>query len=124
MGTIGFVAVVVFLFIVAAAVIVVRRARDFRRLVDDGVEATGVVEEKLAFGRVASARKGKHIRYAYRDAEGREHRFRSQVTEGRYAEFSVGDPIAVVYSRSNPAVSAPKWLVDEAKSALAKGGKR
>ncbi len=103
-----------------AAVVLVRRAGDFRRLVQDGVETTGVVEEKLAFGGGAGTRKAKHLRYAYKDASGREHRFRSQVTEGRFDEFEVGDPIAIVYSRARPQVSAPKWLIDEAKAALAK----
>lgn len=106
--------------IVLAAVVVLRRAGEFKRLVDDGIETTGVVEEKLAFGGGGGTRKGKHLRYAYKDAKGREHRFRSQVTEGRYDRFAVGDPIDIVYSRENPAVSAPKWLIDEAKAAREK----
>jgi len=106
--------------IVAAAIVVVRRAREFGRLVLDGIEATGVVEEKLVFGGGGGTRKGKHIRYAYKDDRGREHRFRSQVTEGRFDQFAVGDPIPIVYSRADPAVSAPKWLIDEAKAAREK----
>ena len=103
-----------------AAVVIVRRAGEFKRLVHDGVETKGVVEEKLVFGGGSGTRRGKHIRYAYRDGEGREHRFRSQVTESRFDEFAVGDPIEIVYSRGNPAVSAPRWLVEEAKAAVEK----
>lgn len=103
-----------------AAFVIVRRAGEFKRLVHDGVEATGVVEEKLVFGGGSGTRRGKHLRYAYRDAQGREHRFRSQVTESRFDEFAVGDPIPIVYSRTNASVSAPRWLVEEAREAFAR----
>jgi hypothetical protein len=110
----------ILVLVAVAAVVIVRRAGEFGRLVQDGIETTGVVEEKLVFGGGAGTRKGKHLRYAYKDDRGREHRFRSQVTEGRYEQFAVGDPIDIVYSRGNPAVSAPKWLIDEAKAAREK----
>ena len=108
------------ILVAVAAIVIVRRAGEFGRLVQDGIETTGVVEEKLVFGGGSGTRKGKHIRYAYKDERGREHRFRSQVSEGRFDGFAVGDPIEIVYSRANPAVSAPKWLIDEAKAAREK----
>jgi hypothetical protein len=120
MGPFLYVLLAFAVFVAAAAFILVRRAGDFRRLVAGGVETTGVVTDKLALGRPGGRRHAKHIRYAYQDASGREHRIRSQVTEGRFDEFGEGDPIAIVYAPDKPGVSAPKWLVDEAKAALAK----
>ncbi len=108
------------ILVAVAAIVIVRRAGEFGRLVQDGIETIGLVEEKLGFGGGGGTRKGKHLRYAYKDERGREHRFRSQVTEGRFDQFDVGDPIDIVYSRANPAVSAPKWLVDEARAAREK----
>lgn len=105
--------------------VVVRRGLQMRLLVMDGVETTGRVVAKLRH--VHSRRKGSQrptvrIHYAYRDAAGGEHEHRSLVTDSFWNAHEEGGPIAIVYSKSQPQVSAPRHLVEQSRAALAKPG--
>ena len=103
--------------------LVIQRGLQMRLLAQDGVETTGRVVARLR--QVPARRKGSHrpvlrIHYAYRDGAGAEHEHRSRVTEAFWNEHADGGPIAVVYAKSRPQVSAPKQLVEHSRAALAK----
>jgi hypothetical protein len=100
---------------------VVRRGFEMAQLVKDGVEATGQVQAKLEYaGASGSRRSTRRIRYAYQDAAGRTHTHTSMITSDFWNAHVEGGPIAIVYSRSRPQVSAPRHLVELSRQALAK----
>ena len=104
-------------------VMVVRRGLQMRQLVTDGVETTGRVVAKLRHRhprRKGAQRPTLRIHYAYRDAAGGAHEHRSLVTDSFWNEHEEGGPIAIVYSKSQPQVSAPRHLVEQSREALAK----
>lgn len=105
--------------------VVVRRGLQMRQLALDGVETTGQVVAKLRHVHVrrkGSQRPSLRIHYAYRDAAGAEHEHRSLVTDSFWNAHEEGGPIAIVYSQSQPQISAPKHLVEQSRAALAKQG--
>ena len=103
---------------------VVRRGFQMRQLVLDGVEIQGVVTAKLEYaGGSGSRRSNRRIAYSYRDAAGAEHRHVSMVTSDFWNGHTEGGPIDLIYSRSQPQVSAPKHLVELSREALVKAGK-
>ena len=103
---------------------VVRRGFQMRQLVLDGVETRGVVTAKLEYaGGRGSRRSQRRIAYSYCDAAGVEHRHVSMVTSDFWNGHNEGGPIDLIYSRSQPQVSAPKHLVELSREALAKAGK-
>ncbi len=109
--------------VVGLIILVVRRGLQMRQLLLDGVETTGQVVAKLQYRHIR--RKGAQrptlkIRYAYRDAAGGEHEYRSLVTDSFWNEHAEGGPIAIVYSNSRPQISAPRHLVEQSREALAK----
>ena len=111
--------------IVGLVVIGVRRGLQMRQLVLDGVETTGQVVAKLRHvhpRRKGSRRPSLRIHYAYRDVAGGEHEHRSLVTDSFWNEHEEGGPLAVVYSKSQPHISAPRHLVEQSREALAKQG--
>lgn len=57
------------------------------------------------------------VRYEYHDDMGRAHSHTSAVIDDVWDAHEEGGPIAVVYSASRPAVSAPKYLVERARQA-------
>lgn len=109
---------------VALIAVVARRAAQMRLLAQDGVEVTGRVVAKLEQRR----RKRRHgspvrrIHYAYQDAAGQTHEYRSRVTDAFWQAQTEGGPIAIVYSQRQPQISAPQHLVAQAREAL--GGRR
>ena len=106
-------------------ILVVRRGLQMRLLAMDGVETTGQVVAKLRHihaRRKGSQRPSLRIHYAYRDAAGGEHEHRSLVTDSFWNEHVESGPIAIVYSKSRPHISAPKHLVELSREALAKRG--
>ena len=111
--------------VVGLVLVVVRRGLQMRHLVLDGVETTGQVVSKLRQShprRRGSQRPTLRIHYAYRDAAGGEHEHRSLVTDSFWNAHVEGGPIAVVYSKSQPQISAPRHLVEQSREALAKKG--
>ena len=101
---------------------VVRRGRDFAQLVRDGVDARGVVVRKTTFGTAAARRHNRFLDYRYQDDRGAEHSHRSKVTPTAWDAHEEGGPIEIVYSRSQPQISAPRWLVEPARAAMARRG--
>lgn len=107
------------LFIVGMIVLVARRGLQMKLLVKDGVETTGTVVQKLTFRRKTGT--GVHrIRYQYVDQVGRTQCHRSTVPEDVFRSCEEGGPFPVVYSQSKPHISAPKYLVEQTRAALAK----
>ena len=98
------------LIVVAVVVVLtIRRGSQFKQLLMDGVETTGVVAKKLSF----SGRRHLTLRYAYRDPSGRVHAHKSVVSDEVWNAHEEGGSIAVVYSRSRPEISAPPYLVQK-----------
>lgn len=98
---------------------VVRRGLELRRLVDDGVEVEGRVLEVTRFvGKAGGSTASIYLRYEYVDSRGGTHRHRSLVSTEFAARHPAGSPIALVYSRSRPAVSSPRELVEQSRTAL------
>lgn len=107
------------LFVAGVIVLVVRRGLQMKLLVKDGVETTGTIVRMVTFR--SHTRTGAHrIRYRYVDEWGRTHSNRSTVPEDVYRSCTEGGPLVVVYSRSKPHISAPKYLVEQSKAALDK----
>lgn len=96
---------------------VVRRGYQFRQLLEDGVETTAAVTRKVVSRRRRRRPESYFLRYEYRDGMGEKRTHQSVVTEEVWNRHVEGGPLDVVYSRSQPAVSAPKYLVDRARSA-------
>jgi hypothetical protein len=107
------------LLVALAAWRVARRGVELRRLVDDGVEVAGRVVEITRFvGKTGGTSSNLYLRYEYVDARGITHRHRSLVSTEFAAAHPEGSPIALVYSRSRPAVSSPRELVERSRAAL------
>lgn len=95
---------------------VVKRGRELRQILLDGVAATGTVRTKVAFH--GSGARSRYLRYDYRDAAGRTHSHRSLVPRDVWNAHEKGGPIAIVYSASRPQISAPQYLVDLGRRAM------
>lgn len=98
----------------------VRRGLQFRELAEHGVETIGQVVEKRYVTPGASKTRQWKIAYRYSDSAGALHDHTSSVSIEAYQAHEEGGAIAVVYSSKNPAISAPKYLVDSARAALGK----
>jgi hypothetical protein len=97
--------------LVIAAVVhrVVKRGYELRRLLEDGVEATGTVTRKRRF---RTAHPQLYLHYEYSDPAGDVHQQRSLVPDTVFDAHQEG-AIAIVYSASRPSVSAPLYLIEE-----------
>ena len=94
---------------------IVRRGLQMKQLVADGVETTGFIVEKSRDVRSRSGARHRSLRYEYHDALGRAHTHRSVVPDEVWKVHQEGGSIEVVYSQSRPAVSAPKYLVEQVR---------
>jgi hypothetical protein len=94
---------------------VVQRGRQLARLLGDGVPTQGTVVRKYTLGR--AKRRNTYLEYRYQDDTGSTHSHKSNVPAGVWAEHEEGGGIEVVYSASDPEVSAPRFLVDAARNA-------
>ena len=109
--------VAMLLFVVAMAIayvltmrVAVNWGKESLELQVHGVQATGRVTEKRQTRRrgVTST----WIRYEYTDATGTAHRSRRNlVTPTAWDTHEEGGPIAIVYSRRQPKISAPRYLL-------------
>ncbi len=114
--------VVPVLIVAGLIVVVIRRGLQMKQLCADGVEATGVVTKKIQYATAkGAARNDRWMAYEYRDAQGATHAHKSLVTAEFWNAHTEGGPIAIVYSQSRPAISAPRHLVEDARRALNKG---
>ena len=117
--TLAFVALVPVLIVAVVAYfiyVVVHRGFEFKQLLTDGVETSGTVVTKR---RHRSSRAGTthQLIYQYHDPLGRAHKHASLVTLDVYHAYEEGRPIEVICSASRPEVSAPKYLVEQARPA-------
>jgi hypothetical protein len=97
----------------------VRRGLQMSELCDHGIETTGQIFSKRSVSGGKSARRWK-LAYRYTDSSGTTHEHTSVVSIEQYQKHDEGGPIGIVYSSKRPAVSAPKYLVDECMKALGK----
>ncbi len=108
------------LILVGIVAIVVRRGFQMKQLIEDGIEVQAqVVDKQLQRNPSARGRKI-FIRYRYRDRRGDEHEHRALVSWAEYEKATVGGAYPVLYSASQPRISAPKSLVEASRAALAK----
>jgi hypothetical protein len=108
------------LIVGAMVILFVKRGLQFRELCEHGVETTGQIISKRSVKPGPSASRRQKLAYRYTDSAGATHEHTSVVTWEVYEGHDEGGPIQVVYSTKNPAISAPKYLVDEARQAMRK----
>ncbi|MDZ4404138.1 DUF3592 domain-containing protein [Prosthecobacter sp.] len=108
------------LIVGAMIFIFVRRGLQMRELCEHGVETTGQIVEKRVVKAGKSTSKQWKIVYRYTDSAGATHSHTSVVSIEAYQNHEEGGPIQVVYSAKRPVISAPKYLVDQARKALGK----
>jgi hypothetical protein len=104
----------------ASIVLFVKRGLEMRELCEHGVETTGQVVGKRSVKAGSSTSRRQKLVYRYMDSTGVSHEHTSVVAWEFYSRHDEGSAIEVVYSAKNPAVSAPKHLVDQARAALRK----
>lgn len=75
----------------------------YARLVDDGVAATAAVTGRTR--NYSNRSTSYYVEYAFRDFAGRRWSGSQRIDETIYAQLRVGQPIEIVYSRSNPDLS-------------------
>jgi hypothetical protein len=113
--TIGVLAIVAFVGVWAA--IVIHRGRQFAALAERGVPATATVSRRFTTGR---RQRGKRIGFTYAGPDGREYERFATIGTERYEALAVGDALPIVLLPDAPGTSAPGWLVQSAREALAK----
>jgi hypothetical protein len=104
--------------------LVVWRGLQFGALAREGTRATATVVRKFRTGAAGhTGSRGHRIAFSYRGPDGKEYRRAASLTRSRWQTFEVGHPIEIVLLPAKPGVSAPAWLVDEAREALRAAGK-
>lgn len=106
--------------IAAIAAFLIRRGLQMHRLCAKGVAVTGQVIGKRSVRGGATISRRQKLVYRYRDAAGASHEHTSVVPWEVYERYDDGDAIEVVYLPASPAVSAPRYLVDQSRKALGK----
>lgn len=100
--------------------LLLKRGLQMKALCEDGVEVMGQVVEKRSVRSSNSSSRRQKLVYRYTDSTGTAHEHASLVPGDEYMRHNEGDEITVVYSAKTPSVSAPKYLVDQARTALGK----
>lgn len=119
LGTLTNCLIIPLLIVGGMIVLAVRRGFQVKQLLEDGIETTGRVVKKQTFSGSKGGRVCR-IRYEYVDQMGKTHAHRSAVPEDVYASHEEGSPFPIVYSQSKPHISAPKYLVEQSRAAMAK----
>ena len=104
--------------VLAVGCFLVWRGLQFRQLALHGVVAEAVISKKARLAAGADHVGAGRISYAFRAADGREYHRSSTISEAKWAELSNGQTIEIVYLPNRPSISAPAWLVDDARTAL------
>jgi hypothetical protein len=111
----------ILLVVAVIAGIAIWRGRQIGELARRGVPVTGVVERKFRSGTAkAAGDRGRRLAFAYTGPDGRTYRRATSVTTSRWAEHEEGGAIELFCLPDAPGVSAPAWLVQHARDALAK----
>ena len=101
--------------------LVVTRGLQMKQLLDDGIDSEGKVVRQFKHNpKTGSLSTDYFLRYSYRDRNGVEHEYKSNVNRDFWAAHPEGSAIAITYSKSKPGISAPRFLVDAARVAMAK----
>lgn len=101
--------------------LVITRGLQMKQLLDDGIDIDGRVIRQFRHNPKKGSLSTDHfLRYSYRDSAGQEHEYKSNVNRDFWAAHPEGSAIAITYSKSKPAISAPRFLVDAAREAAAK----
>jgi len=109
----------VVLGIIALAIwLVISRGLDMKRLAEDGIDVDGVVLRQFKHNTKGSQSTSHFLRYLYCDSTGQAHEHKSNVTYDFWIAHPEGHTIAITYSQSRPQVSAPRYLVEQARAAL------
>ncbi len=105
------------LMVLAIVLVAARRGLQLRLLVEDGVETEGRVVARIKHtGSTYQAQK--RLRYEYRDGHGERHEHVSLVPDSLWNQHPRGTSIAIVYARRKSHVSAPLYLVRQAREAV------
>lgn len=114
----------ILLMIAAFVCFGVWRGRQFGELARRGVPVTGRVVRKFRAGSAEMAgSRSRRLAFTYTGPDGREYRRAASVSIGKWAEYEEGSAIALICLPDDPGVSAPAWLVELAREALAKKGR-
>lgn len=108
------------LIVGAIIFLVVRRGLQIKELCEHGVETTGVVHGKRTVMPSNTGARQKKLEYRYTDSAGATHHHTSVVSIDVYDRYDEGSPIEIVYSSKRPEISSPRYLVDQARQAMAK----
>lgn len=110
----------ILIFIVVCVGVAIWRGRQIGELARRGVPVTGVVVRKIRSGTGATGDRGRRIAFTYTGPDGRTYRRASSATTSQWAEHEEGGAIELFCLPDAPGVSAPAWLVQHARDALAK----
>jgi hypothetical protein len=111
--TLGIIALVVWL--------VITRGLQLKQLVEDGIDGSGTIVRQFKHNPKSGSQSTNYfLRYRYRDRNGIEHEYKSNVNRDYWAAHPEGSTIEITYSKSKPQVSAPRFLVEQAREAMAK----
>jgi hypothetical protein len=111
--------VVPLLIVAGIAFMVVRRGLQMRELCDHGVMVAGTVLRKLKRPGPGNRSRLHKLAYGYMDDRGVSHERVSVVPQSVWDAYGEGAPIEVVYSSKRTQVSAPRYLVEQCRQALA-----
>jgi hypothetical protein len=101
--------------------LVITRGLQMKQLVEDGIDTDGkVIRQFKRNPKKANLSTDFFLRYSYRDRNGIEHEYKSNVNRDYWVAHPEGSAIAITYSKSKPQISAPRFLVDAAREAMAK----
>ncbi len=106
--------------IATAAFLIVRRGRAFAALAAQGIPAQATVTRRFRTNAGGAGSMGRRIGFSYRGPDGQTYERFASLPIGRYAELAEGDVINIVLLPDDPGTSAPAWLVESARAALAK----
>jgi hypothetical protein len=118
----GWLILILFLIAVCAvAGLAIWRGRQIGELARRGVPVTGVVERKFRSGKPGAAgARGRRLAFTYTGPDGRTYRRAASVTSSQWSAYEEGGAIELFCLPDAPGVSAPAWLVQHARDALAK----
>lgn len=101
--------------------VAVLRGRQMGALARNGMAIKGVVVRKFRSGMAGGAgSRGRRIAFTYTGPDGIAYRRAASLGIGKFSEFEEGSAIDLVCLPDNPGVSAPAWLVQQAREALAR----
>jgi hypothetical protein len=114
------IAIVVIGIIALVMWLLVTRGLQLKQLLEDGVDIDGVVVRQFKHNPKGPQSTDYFLRYRYRDSQGGEHEYKSNVNYDYWTAHPEGSAIAITYSVSRPHISAPHYLVEQARTAMSK----